>query len=101
MFRLTCILQPEPPRSLLLRLVPFPVHHALIPTLLLPRGQVLVEALPPKWDGKLLFAEHMAGFVSTNHRLGTLGANRRRGALLEVQFTRMKPKVLLRYTDVD
>jgi len=31
---------------------------------LLPHGQVLVEALPPKWEGRLLFAEHMAGFVS-------------------------------------
>ena len=29
-----------------------------------PLCQVLVDALPPTWEGKLLFAEHMAGFVS-------------------------------------
>lgn len=26
--------------------------------------QVLVEALPPTWEGKLMFVDHMAGFVS-------------------------------------
>ncbi len=43
----------------------FDVHHALLSTVFPPHGQVLVEALPPKWEGKLLFAEHMAGLVST------------------------------------
>lgn len=30
------------------------------------RTQVLMEALPPTWTGKLMFVDHMAGFVSSN-----------------------------------